>query len=77
MYIQSAEALQLSGFSDSDQFEAALMDGRVWLPLVVSVYIIRRLKRSNAAQPAQQREGGDGVPLDYVVGYVATLPTAN
>ena len=54
LYISEAAILQLSGFSDPDLFEAAFMDGKVWFPQVASIQIIRRIKRSSAAYPADQ-----------------------
>ena len=54
LYISEAAVLKLSGFSDPDLFEAALMGGKVWFPQVAVIKIIRRLKRSSAAQLADQ-----------------------
>ena len=67
LYISEAAVLKLSGFSDPGLFEAAFMDGRVWFLRVASIKIVRRVKRSSAAQPAdQQTQSSTDQPADHV-----------
>ena len=67
LYIQESTALALSGCADADQFEAAFEAGKVWFPQMASVKILRALKSSCAAQPAeQQNESGVHQPVDQV-----------
>ena len=58
LFMSEAAVLKLSGFSDPDVFEAAFMEGKV---------SIRRIKRSSAAQPAdQQTQSSTDQPADQV-----------
>ena len=67
LYISEAAVLKLSGFSAPDLFEAAFVDGKVWFPEVVSIKIISRIKRSSAAQPAdQQTQSSTDQPANQV-----------
>ena len=70
LYISEAAVLKLSGFYDPDLFEAAFMDGKVWFPQVASK-IIRRIKRSSAAQPADQpTQSSTDQPADQVDAHI-------
>ena len=61
--MSEAAVLKLSGFFDPDLFEAAFMDGKVF---------IRRIKRSSAAQPAdQQTQSSIDQPADQVDVHIA------
>ena len=58
LFMSEAAVLKLSGFSDPDLFEAAFMEGKAF---------IRRIKRSSAAQPAdQQTQSSTDQPADQV-----------
>ena len=56
LYIQESGALALSGLADADQFGTAFEAGKVWLPKLASVRILRALISSSAAQPAEQKK---------------------